>query len=125
MIFRKAAIMAAVLAVVCSSSAHAGYYHVLAPVVSKSAGASGGSSGGGSGGNWHLCPTPAGIFICAVAVGIIVHEVFGPACASKSKYNVAHGYDQPTLWRPLCNWKRDPAARVRTAAPAKLWPMGK
>lgn len=54
-------------------------------------------------GNWTLCPTPAGIFICAVAVGIIVHEIMGPACA---KPGLPNGYDTPTLWRPLC---RDPS----------------
>lgn len=107
--FRKAAFVAAVLAIALSSlPANAGGYgYVVArTVMTKSAIAGGSGSGGGS--NWYLCPTPAGIFICAIAVGIVVHEVLGPSCASRTKYNIAHGYDTPTFWRPLCNWKRDP-----------------
>lgn len=59
---------------------------------------------GGGGSNWTLCPTPAGIIICAITVGIIVHEVLGPKCA---KPGLSNGYDTPTLWRPLCS---DPQA---------------
>lgn len=46
---------------------------------------------------------PGGFFVCAVLVGIIVHELMGPACAKPGNRN---GYDTPTFWRPLCNWKR-------------------
>lgn len=95
----RTAILAGAIAIACTP-AQAGYHHVIAPVVSKSV-ATGG--GGSSSGNWHLCPTPAGIFICAVTVGIIVHEVMGPKCARRGLPN---GYDTPTLWRPYC--RRDP-----------------
>lgn len=51
-----------------------------------------------------LCwANPAGVFICAVAIGIIVHEIMGPKCAKPGNKN---GYDTPTFWRPLCS---DPA----------------
>lgn len=58
----------------------------------------------GSGGNKFLwCPTPAGWFICAIAVAGIIHELEGPACSSDTPYNRANGYDSPAFWRPLCS----------------------
>lgn len=108
--FYRTAILAAAMAIAFSSLASAtGYYPpVYVPPVRPAPPVHG---GGGGGSNWHLCPTPAGIFICAVTVAIVVHELRGPACASKSKYNVARGYDQPTFWRPLCRFKREPAVK--------------
>lgn len=83
------------------SPAHARYHHV--PVVKAVKGVPAHHHG-----QRVICiANPAGFFICAVAVGIIVHEVMGPACASNTKANRDHGYDSPTWWRPLCGW-RDP-----------------
>lgn len=105
----RAAVLAAGLAMICTQ-AQAGYHHVITPVVSKSSTA----GGSGSGSNWHLCPTPAGIFICAVTVMIVADEVKrsidGPACATMKPRRSWFGMvkDEPKLWRKLCKWKRDP-----------------
>lgn len=116
--FYRTAILAAALAIVSTPSFA---WKVYVPPV-RSPPAVHSPSGGGSGGGWKFICTanPGGFFVCVVAAGIIVHELRGPACASKSKYNVAHGYDHPTLWRPLCRFKRDPAVK-----PAKFMPHGK
>lgn len=116
----RTAILAGALAI-ASSTVNAGYHHVVIPVVKVVAPKAAPPIAHHGHGQRFICvANPAGFFICAVAVAIIVHEVRGPACASNSKYNVGHGYDTPTLWRPLCKFKRDPSARA-----AKLWPHGK
>lgn len=101
-------------------AANATYVHATPTVVAKAP-----PAGGGGGGNWHLCPTPAGVFVvCPVVVGIVADEVKrtieGPACATgkmtrRSYFGIVR--DEPKLWRPLCNFKK--------AKGKKLWAKGK
>lgn len=105
--------LAAALAILffASQSAQA-WHHVVAPVTTSKIATSGGITGGGS--KTLICPTPAGIFICAIFLYGLIHELKGPKCASNSKYNVANGYNYPALWRPLCaDPKRRYAVSVR------------
>lgn len=112
------AIFVAVALALAISPAQAWHHPVVAPVVKVVAHK---AAPHASHGQRFLCvANPAGFFICAVTVAIVVHELSGPACASNTKRNRARGYDTPALWRPLCNWK-DPQ-RVRST---KLWPQGK
>lgn len=106
---RKAAVMAAVLALTLPSAPAFAWHHVVAPVVAKTGGV---PFGGTAGSKILICPTPAGIFICAIFVAGLIHEMNGPACASNSKYNVAHGYNFPRFWRPWCHNDQKPI-RVR------------
>lgn len=102
--------IAAVIAVLLlTSTAASAWHHVAVAPVAK------GAPFFGSNGNKFLfCPTPAGIFICAIAAYGIWHELNGPKCASNSKYNVANGYNYPAFWRPLCaDPKRRYAVSVR------------
>jgi hypothetical protein len=96
---------------------------VIPPAVHSGTGPAAGGGGSSAAGSGAVA-----IGIGVLAAVIIAHEAAGPACASRTKYNIAHGYDQPRFWRPLCKFKkrhhhhrpRDPA---RSSMP--LWPYGK
>lgn len=105
--FCKAALVAAVLGVALSASP-SNAWHVYAPVAAPVARTPAGPGVAGGGGGAGPGAAIIGGFIAGVTIAIIVHEILGPACARKTKYNVAHGYDQPRFWRPLCKVKRDP-----------------
>lgn len=87
----------------------ASYYHVpRVPPVKTPLG-----PGNQTNGNWHVCPTPAGIFICIVGGMIIVDEVkkaMEGKCATMQPRRSWFGMtpDEPRLWKPLCNFKPDP-----------------
>lgn len=99
----KTILVSLALLLAASATLRAHFHHVI-PMVVKAPKPSPQSFGGG--GAWCTggCVWVGG-FIAAVAGAIIVHEILGPACANPGNKN---GYDSPTLWRPLCNWK-DPA----------------
>lgn len=94
------------------------YHHVAKPPVVTTPATPKASPQGGGSQNFTLCPTPAGIFICAVTAAIVVDEigraVAGPACATgkltrKSYFGLV--VDEPRLWRPLCKGAAKPPAR--------------
>lgn len=109
MIFRKAAVMAAVLAIALTATPAFAWHHVLAPVVAPITKTGGVSIGGGGG------ASAAGLvagFIGGILIVGIIHEINGPACASNTRWNIARGYNYPRFWRTIC--RRDPKPiRVR------------
>ena len=117
-------VVAALLAM--GTQADAGY-RVYIPKVVKVTGKS--TVTHGSQGQKFLCLNPGGLVVCIVGGMIVVDEakriIEGPACATgkmtrRSWFGVVK--DEPTLWRPYCNWK---GSKTVVAGGGKLWPKGK
>lgn len=102
MTFRTAALVAASVAIALSSSPASAVVKVAPPASSGSSTTAARAGGGSSSAGAALT---AG-FIGAILVTIVWHELNGPACASRTKYNAANGYDDPRFWRPLCKRER-------------------
>jgi hypothetical protein len=101
----------AALAIVLFTGAHANAHPIVAVV------GGGGSSHTASaliGGGSTTVPIIPIAFIGGTAIAIFDHERRGPACASNTKYNRAHGYNYARLWRPECNWPRTSSRRHTT-----------